>query len=1846
MVPQADGSSQVLWEDGERIVRRGWRVDDNGKRRAVLTILPAADSRASLERLSHEYQLKEELDASWALRPLELVSHAGRTMLVFEDVGAEPLDRQLGAPMEVGRFLSLAVSIAEGLGRLHQQGLVHKDIKPANILVDPVTNDVRLTGFGIASRLARERQSPQPPETIAGTLAYMAPEQTGRMNRSIDSRSDLYALGVTFYQMLTGALPFTAADPIEWVHCHIARRPMTPAERLNDIPAVVSAIVMKLLAKLAEDRYQTAAGLESDLRICLSQWAAQRRIDDFPLGGHDTPDRLLIPEKLYGRRREVESLLAAFDRVARGGAPELVLVSGYPGVGKSSVVNELQKVLLASTGLFASGKFDQNKRDIPFATFAQAFQRLVGMILAEPEAEHVRYRDAILVAVQPYGQFIVNLAPEVERLIGKQPPISEVAPQDALRVFQQVLRRFIGVFARPEHPLVLFLDDLQWLDTATLDVLQHLLLQEEVKSLLLVGAYRDNEVGPEHPLARRLEAIRRAGAPVSEIRLGPLALPDLRAMIAETLHYADVLPLAELVHNKTAGNPLFASQFLTALKDDGLITFEPGMRRWMWDEASIASRSFTDNVVDLMIEKITRLPAPCREVMRVMACIGNTVRADTLAAALDATVSDVHAALRHAVDAGLVTLQSGAYTVLHDRIQEASYASIAEAERPSVHLNVGRRLLASMPLEKFGENLFEIVNQLNRGIVLVSDRDELDRIAELNAKAGQRAKAATAIDTALALFRTGAAVLGDSGWLRRRALAFRLAFEQAECQFLMGDLEQAEAQLSDLVATAEGPRECAAVACLRIMLYVTRGEPARSIEVCLKYLESEGIHFTPHPSREDVENEFERMWRALGDRSIEDLARLPETTDPTILATLDVLAAAASPAWFTDQLLPALIGARIANISIEHGNGPASSFGYSMLGMKLGPFSGDYRTAYRFGKVALELAERGSNPRTLARVLFGYTMFTRPWADDLSGCRELLERGFEAAERAGDVTYATYLLYHVEELMLIAGSPLEETEAACRRALSYARKLNFDFAVLQIQPQLALTRMLRGDSVRFGSFDSAEFDQDIFERTCSGVPALTSPLCRYWFRRQQAHFLAGDARASVAAADAAGPLLWCADVFPQFADYHFYGALACAECLDSPDEGAQPNLRERLEAHLTKLAQFGENSPVTFGSRAALGAAELARIEGRELDAMTLYEQAIRSARAAGFAHIEALSFELAARFYAARGFETIATSHRREARAAYLRWGAHGKVRQLEQLFPELRDQVHISGTTTFNAPVEQLDLATVIKVSQTISGEIVLEKLLDTLMRTAIEHAGATRAVLLLSAKAEHRIVAEAATNVDAVVVRLLNDSVTASVLPETVFRYVLHTQESVIIDDATIMNPFSTDPYIGQRRAYSILCLPLLNQAKLIGVLYLENNLAPRVFSPGRTAVLKLIASQAAISIENTRLYRDLAEREARIRRLIDADIIGIFFWDFDGRITDANDSFLKMIGYDRHDISRGLLRWTDLTPEEWRIADEGHFANLRESGTAQPHEKELFRKDGSRVPILMGSAMFDPARNQGVAFVLDQSDRKRAEEAARESEKRYQQIQADFAHATRVSMLGELTASIAHEVNQPLGAIMASGEATLRWLARPVPEVDEVRELTRKVVADARRASEIVGRIRAMATRREPAQALLSLDDIIREALQFLRHELESRGASVSHFPASAPYKVIADRTQLQQVVVNLAVNAVQAMTHAECPNRKISIRTVARDPGTLHCSVEDSGPGIEPRNVTRLFDSFFTTKEGGMGMGLRICRSIIERHGGEIAGDNASSYGGARFFFTLPIARADSDQTASYPAAAR
>jgi PAS domain S-box-containing protein len=1754
------------------------------------------------------------------------VRERGRTMLAVEYTGGEPLDRLIGQPMEIGRFLRLAVALSAALGQLHGRGLIHKDLKPANVLVDSATGQVWLTGFGIASRLPRERQAPEPPEIIAGTLAYMAPEQTGRMNRSVDARSDLYALGVTLYQMVTGVLPFTAADPMELVHCHIARQAVPPAERTPGVPAAISAVIMKLLAKTPEDRYQTAAGVDADLRRCLTPYQLAVSIEPFALAAHDIPDVLRIPEKLYGREQSIEALLAAFERVATEGSSELMLVSGYSGIGKSSVVNELQKALSLSKGIFAAGKCDQFKRDIPYATLAQALQALVQMILRSSEAELARWRDSIRRAVEPNGQLIANLIPELELVIGKQPPVPNLPPQDSRNRFQMLFRDFLHVFARPEHPLVLFLDDLQWIDGATLALVEDLVGQRETRHLLLIGAYRDNEVGPSHPLLLALDALRRTGTRVNEIVLSALELDDLVRLIASALHCDEqrVRPLARLVFEKTGGNPFFVIQFLTELAAEALLSFDAGIAAWTWDVARIGAKGYTDNIVQLMVVKLKRLPAAAQEAVKELACLGNSADFATLASVRESSEEGIHSAFWDATKAGLVFRLEGAYRFAHDRVQEAAYALIPQALRPEMHLRVGRRLRAASNTEPTAERVFASVNQLNHAVDLIADVDEKVALLRLNVLAGLKAKARIAYGAARDYLAQAAALVAADGWTRSYDETLELYLGLAECEYLVGHFDSADQLFERMLGNARSDLDRARIYSLHMKVCQVGSGYDKSLILALEALQLFGVTF---PESDDeiqaaADEEFRTVSVNLGERRIGDLLDAPTADAPEVRAIIDLLVDAVPSAYNGRPKLFPLMVMKAVNFSLRYGNTDQSSYAYAVHALMLVGVYGKMAQAFEFSEMALRLNERFNNARLRGTLLHLHGDHVNFWRRHFATGAPILEQGLRACLEVGDLVYAGHLAFLSVWQAIERGDPLEEARTLAARNSEFARHTHNEAVYQTIQLEQQFVTSLQGRTSDPLKFDAAGFDEAASLGTITQA-AFGCGIVFHPIMKQILAFLHGRYAEALDAARLAEPMLGAAMATPIEATHHFYHALTLTALYPSAPPNEQAQFASLLEGTLKKLKLWADNCPQNYHNRYALALAEIARIEGRPAEAMDLYEEAIRSARDNGFVQQEALAFELAARFYATRGFATFAHAYLRSARDGYVRWGARGKVRQLDETYPQLRDEAAASHAPTAIAEtVEHLDLGTVVKVSEAISGEIVLEKLIDTLMRTAIEHAGAERGLLILPRGDEHRIEAEVTTRGNEVTVDLRQANVTAADLPESVFRYVLRTKESVLLPDASGQNPFAADDYIREHHARSVLCLPILKQTRLLGMLYLENNLTPHAFTPARMAILKLLASEAAISMENARLYRDLAEREARIRRLVDANIIGIIIWDLQGRILEANDAFLRMVGYDREDLVSSEVRWTDLTPPEWRERDEQQLVpELKMTGSLRPFEKEFFRKDGSRVPVLIGVAAFEEGGHQGVAFVLDLTERKNASDTLRA-------LQMDLARANRLATMGQLAASIAHEVNQPIGATRNNAHAALRFLARNPPNLAEVREALECVVNDTYRAGDIIGRIRDQIKNVPPRKEEVDLNNAIEEVIALVRGELSKNRVSVQTRFAEGLSPIHGDRVQLQQVMLNLMVNAIEAMIGVDDEARELVICTEASSSEGLLVAVGDSGSGIALEDRERIFESFYTTKASGVGIGLSICRSIIEAHGGRLWAD-AHQPRGAVFRFTLP-----------------
>ena len=1611
------------------------------------------------------------------------------------------------------------------------------------------------------------------------------------------------------------------------------------------------------------------------------------------------------------------------------GATELVLVSGYAGIGKSSLVNELHKALVPPRGLFTSGKFDQYKRDIPYATLAQAFGSLVRPLLGESEAELGWWRDSLSEALGPNGQLIVSLVRELELVIGAQPPVADLPPQDAKNRFQMVFRRFLGVFAQAEHPLALFLDDLQWLDTATLELVEHLIRDPEVRHLLLIGAYRDNEVGPAHPLIRTLDAIRDGGARVEEIVLTPLGLDDIGRLVTDAVHCEPerARPLAQLVHEKTSGNPFFAIQFLVALNEDGLLAFDPVAPAWRWDIDRIHARNYTDNVADLLVEKMKRLSVSTQEAMKQLACLGNSADVATLTLVYEETEKAVHVALWEAVYAGLVLRQESAYTFLHDRIQQAAYSLIPEERRADVHLRIGRALLASMTPDQLGEHLFDIASQFNRGAVQLIGRDEKAEVATINLRAGRKAKASVAYGSAYAYFSAGMALLDERVWGSQYELAFSLWLERAECAFLTGELEKAELLIAELLQRGTSKIDLAAVYHLKVLLHILKGENKQAVDDTLTCLQLFGIDIPAHPTWDQLQAEYETVWRNMEGRAIEDLIDLPLMKDRELEAAMRLLSVLSDPAYVTDSNLFCLQQCRMVNLSMQHGTSGASAHAFAYLGFTLGPAFHRYAEGFRFAKLGCDLVEKHDFPGYRAKVqdATGIAAF---WTLPMATAIEFIQASIRAAIETGDLTYGCYGICHIVSLYLIRNDTLDAVWRESEIALDFVRKAKFrDMEDIIVHLQRFVATM-QGRTASFSTFTDAQFDEAALEAQLTEDRQPTM-ICWYWIMKAKARFLSGHYTAALAAADKAKALLWSSTAHFPLLDYYYYTALTMAALYEGTSADERPRWDELLELR-DQLCEWANNYPPTFADKHALVAAEIARIEGRDLDAMSLYQQAIRSAHDHGFVQNEGLAHEVAARFYMARGYETFANAYLRNARYCYLRWGAEGKIRQLDQLHPHLAAAERDHPTATIGTPVQNLDVASVVKSSQVVSSEIVLPKLIERLMAIAIEHAGADRGLLILPAEDDYSIQAEAQSIGDQIEVALCGKSIAGITCPASLVRYVIRTHESIILDDASRSHLFSEDDYLRSRQTKSILCLPLIKQGKLIGLLYLENTLTSHVFTADRTAVLELLAAQAAISLENARLYAQLQVSEDRWRKLFESVPVGVVLTGSHGRYVAANHAFQRMTGYSEAELRN--LSPVDITHEDDRTATETIIA-ARAAGAPYPqHVEKRYRcRDGGVIwvdarafviPVVAGLPLFagavvditerkraeeelrrseatlaeaqqisrtgswrlkvstgelswsaehfrifayDPATtrpsratymervhtedkawlekdieravreklrfkheyrialpdgsvkhlqsvgqpdigasgdDEFVGTVMDITDRRHAEEAVRNA-------QAELARVARLTTMGELVASIAHEINQPLAAIVTQSEAALRFLHRDEPDLDEARDALTCIGRDGVRAADVIRGLRALAKKSGPELANVDINDAIREVLALTRGELQRQDIVLRTELAAGDLPVMGDRVQLQQVLLNLIMNGVEAMRGMTERTRELTVSSMPAEPSSVLVAVEDTGPGLEPAIAQRIFEPFFTTKPDGMGMGLSICRSIIESHGG-------------------------------------
>ncbi|MEH2159281.1 ATP-binding sensor histidine kinase [Nostoc sp.] len=1486
---------------------------------------------SELVQFRNQYAIAKNLDIPGIIKPYSLEPDRNGYALVMEDFGGISL-RQFtqGKTLTLEQFLPIALQLLGTLHQLHQQRVIHKDIKPANILIHPDSKQIKLIDFSIASLLPRETQEIQSINGLEGTLAYLSPEQTGRMNRGIDYRSDFYSLGVTFFELLSGKLPFESDDPMELVHCHIAKLPPFVCDFNPDLPLMLGEIIRKLMAKNAEDRYQSAMGLKHDLVICLDQWRETGKHTWFDLGERDISDRFLIREKLYGRESEVQTLLGTFGHVANG-CSQLMLVTGFSGIGKTAVVNEVHKPIVRWNGYFIKGKYDQFNRNIPLSAFVQAFRDLMGQLLSESDTQLEQWQSKILAAVGENGQVLIEVIPELEQLIGKQPAIAELSAGAAQNLFYLLFQKFIQVFTTREHPLVIFLDDLQWADSASLNLLKLLMAQSDWGYLFIIGAYRDNEVFAAHPLMLTLDEIEKASPCVNTLTLAPLSQADVNHLIADSLSCAtkQALPLTELVYQKTKGNPFFTTQFLKALYEDGLISFDWEVGFWQCDVAPVKALALTDDVVEFMAQQLQKLPDITQDILKLAACIGNQFDLATLAIVSEKSQIETAAGLWKALQEGFIiptneiykfyqdsslvighlqmtndkaqSLSGGflrselckrgqmtVYKFLHDRVQQAAYFLIPDAQKQTAHLKIGQLLLTHTPIAK-DEKLFEIVNQLNIGKSLIVNLSEQIELAQLNLKAGQKARAATAYTAAFEYCTTGIALLAEDMWQTQYELTLALYETATEVAYLSGNFQQMTQFAAVITEHSRNLLDTVKVYEVQIQAAQAQHHFIEAVQIALKIVERLGTSFPEQPSPLDIARAFEATKSILAGRQPLDLITLPQIANPNKLAIIRILAAVSSAAFVVSPALLPFIVLEQVNLSVQYGNSSFSAIGYAYYGMILCGMVGEIDFGYECAKLALLLLEHFNAKELKSRVYVGIHCSVWHWKEPLKNTLPFLREGYEVGLETGDLEsaaicgfiYISYCWFMGKEL-----SDLSRESAAFRDQLAHLNQEGLTSHLTVFQQ--AILNMI-GDAAEPWQLSGDAFNREEI------VPALQrsgDQTALYYFYASQLGlcYVFGKFELAVEAAIAAENYIGGATGLFIVPLCYTYDSLAHLAIYSQVCEAQQQHILQRVAKNQEKIKKWADHAPENHLHKFYLVEAERYRVLGQKSEVLEFFDRAIALAKQHGYIQEEALANELAAKFYLNWGKEPIAQSYITQAYYGYAHWGAKAKVADLERCYPQLlapileqtrsplstNETIFTLGSVTSTTSATSsssvsvaLDLATILKASQTLSGEIELEKLLSVLLHIVIENAGADKCVFMLLesgrlliqalAQLSQSIVQNQAARVDFYPMLLNPQPIEDSVdVPVGLINTVKRSLQPAVIVDATVQPQLINDSYIQQQQPKSILCSPILHQGKLLGILYLENNLATGAFTSDRVQLLNLLCAQAAISLENARLY----------------------------------------------------------------------------------------------------------------------------------------------------------------------------------------------------------------------------------------------------------------------------------------------------------------------------------------------------------------------------------------------------
>ncbi len=1807
---------EEIYTSARTLVFQGQRESD----RASVIIKVMRDDFPSFNELvlfRNQYIVTKNLNLNGIVKPFSLETYHNGYALIMEDFGGISLQQYLtvGEALKIislNDFLSIATQIAGILDSLHRDRLIHKDIKPANILIQPDTKQVKLIDFSIASLLPRETQQLKNPNILEGTLAYISPEQTGRMNRGIDYRTDFYSLGITYYELLTGKLPFSGEDPIELVHSHIAKKAENIKVLNPEIPSVLSDLVAKLMAKNPEERYQTALGLKYDLEICAQAWKETGNIPPFELGTKDISDRFIIPEKLYGREAEVATLLAAFDRVAgvadnidnqskinSKSSTEIVLVTGFSGIGKTAVVNEIHKPIVEKRGYFIKGKYDQFNRHIPFSAFLAAFRDLMRQLLGESSSQLQVWKLQILNALGENGQIIIDVIPELEQIIGKQPLPIELSGNEAQNRFNLLLQKFIQVFSSHKHPLVIFLDDLQWADSASLNLIELMMSEADTENLLLVGAYRDNEVSRSHPLIKTLEIIRSNKATINTIPLSPLEKTHLNNIVVDTLQCSEALafPLTDLIYQKTQGNPFFSNQFIKSLYEDGFITFNhnsDSSHGWVCDIAALRELALTDDVVEFIALQLHKLPLQTQKVLQLAACIGNQFDLNSLSIISQKSQVETAADLWKALQFGLIlpttevykfyqseeinnnqefTLGSEKlsvqYKFLHDRVQQAAYSLIPDEDKKSTHLTIGRLLLKNTSEAEKEDKIFDIVNHLNYGIELITHPLERETLAQLNLLAGKKAKTSTAYTAASQFLSIGMSLLNENSWEQHYYLSFNLYRERAEAEYLNGNFDVSQKIINKAISQVKTNVEKAELYILLVVQYTLDGKYFDSIQIGREALKLLEINLPVSNFDTELQADLKQVSDLLDVREISSLLCLPQMQDAAKIIACKILMNLDPPTYIGQVELYPIVSLKLVALSLKYGNISESAKGYSNYGVILGSILQNYQSGYEFGLLGVNVSNQFNNPSLKCKTYFIFSSFINHWFKHIKLTNKLFDQAYQFGLDAGELQFIGYTLFGKALNLFNQGINLIDISSELPVLLEFSYKTQNQATIDTLTAYDLILHNLRGMTANISEFSTSEiFDKEYLQRCQKNQSWIA--ICCYQIMKSQVLFIYGDYQESLNCLLSAKEFLPYVMGFVITAVHNLYYSLNLIQIYATETRQEKNQYLQQLQENQKQMKIWADNCPENFLHKYLLVEAEFYRVNDEKLSAIELYDRAIALAKENGYVHEEALANELAAKFYLEWGKEQIAQVYITNAYYAYARWGAKAKINNLEETLPRLLTSVLATKTTTIQAKETifltsaststvagstVLDLSTAIKASRIISSEIQLDKLVNVLMQVVLENAGAQKGALILNKN--DTLFIEAIATVDekkytqpTLQLSLLEES---TEVPISIINYVKNSQECLVIYDATKDINTMGDSYILKEKPLSLLCFPILHQSELIGLMYLEHRLISGAFTSDRIELLNLLCSQAGISLQNAQLYHQA-------------------------------QSYAKQLESSLHELKN---------------------------------------------------------------------------------------MQLQLVQSEKMSALGSLVAGIAHEINNPISFIGGNIKIANEFVKdlfglinlyqnnypNPVKEITKEIEAIEleylyedlpKVISSMQqgvdRLYDLSISLRTFSRADTQKKVECNIHDCINSTLIILKHRLKASNTRPE-------IEVVIDYAdlplikcfpgQLSQVFMNIISNAVDALEESNSglsfeeiqanPNRITIATSLAKNKQVL-ITIKDNGSGMTEEVKKSIFEYLYTTKPvgKGTGLGLSIVHQIIfDKHNGSIEVNSAPGEG-AEFVISLPL----------------